>query len=127
MAGDEARRCFLLADYVHHILAIEVARLAEEELLIMVVVVLVIVELPRDVAIRSRRVVAHLDGHIVRVDHAPARKGAGALLDILLGVVAHTHREQLENLPTVVLVDRAFVVVLVVQPHQHAGVAGELH
>ena len=55
----------------------------------------------------------------------PAGEGAGALFDVLLGVVADAHREQLEQLAAVVLVDRTGVVLAVVQPVDHGRVARE--
>ena len=127
VARDEARGGFLLADYVHHILAVEVAPLAEEELVIVVMVIFIVVELPRDVSVRTGCVVAHLDGHVVRVDHAPASERPSALLDVLFGVVAHSHREEFQNFSAEVLVDRSLVIILIVQPHQHSGVARQVH
>ena len=127
VARDKARRGFLLADDVHHILAVEVAGFAEEMLIAVVVVGFIVVELPSDVAVGARGVVAHLYGHIVRVHHAPTGEGARALFDVFLCVVAHAHREQLQYFPAVVLVDGVFVIVLIIQPHQHARIAGQVH
>ena len=89
-------------------------------------VVFVELEVPGDAAIGPDRVSLGAQRHVLGVADGPARERAGGLLDVLLGVVADAHREQLEQLAPEVLVDRAPVVVVVVQPHDHRGVPGEL-
>ena len=65
--------------------------------------------------------------HVLRIADGPPGEGAGALLDVLLGIVAHAHGEELEDLSPIVLVDRSLMVILVVQPDDHRRVPGQLH
>ena len=83
--------------------------------------------LPCHVTIGPESVVAHPDGHVRHVGDCPAGERPRALLDVLFGVVTDAHREQLENLSTVVLVDVVLVVILVVQPQDHRRVLRELN
>ena len=117
MAGDEACGRGLLDDDVDYVPAVEIARLAEERLLTVVVVIFDELEIGRVVAHGVER---------QRLPERPAGEGAGSGLDVILRVVADTHREQLEQLTPVVLVDRALVIFIVVQPEDHGGIAGEL-
>ena len=55
---------------------------------------------------------------------APSRERPGALVDVVFGVVVHSHGEELQELAPPVLVGRPFVVVLVVEPEDHCGVFG---
>ena len=86
----------------------------------------VVLEVPGDAAERRERVLVRLHPHVVDVAQGPARECAGGLLHVVLIVVAHAHREELEQLPSVVLVDRAVVVVVVVEPEDHRWIAGQL-
>ena len=115
-----------LRDNLDDVLAVEVARLAQERLDSVVVVAGVVLEVPRDAAERRERVLVSLHPHVVDVAEGPARERAGGLLHVVLRVVAHAHREELQQLAAVVLVDRAVVIVVVVEPEDHRGVAGEL-
>ena len=123
---DEAGGAAVPADDLDDIFAVEVARLAQERLLAIVVIRFVVLELPRNIAVRAHRVVAHLQGHVFRVGDRPACERPGALLHVLLGVVADTHRKEFEYFPPVVLVDTAPVVVLVVEKEDHCRVSGKL-
>ena len=49
----------------------------------------------------------------------PARERAGGFTDVVLCVVAHSHREQLQQLPAKVLVGVVFDVLPVVQIDEH--------
>ena len=53
-------------------------------------------------------------------------KARAALLDVVLGVVADAHREELQQLSAVVLVDGALVVLVVVQPDDHRRIPRQL-
>ena len=90
-----------------------------------VVVVRPVFEVPRDRAVGIEGVLAGAHGHVIGVAQGPAGERAGALLDVLLRVVADAHREQLDQLAPVVLVHRLHVVVVVVQEEQHRRVRGE--
>ena len=66
----------------------------------------------------------------VRRRHIPAGEGAGADLNVVLGVVealvhADAQGEQLEELPSVVLVEVGLVALGVVQVIHHSGVGGQ--
>ena len=113
----------LLDDDVYNVLAIEIAALAEEGLFRVVVVVGPELELPRDAAVRPYRSPHSSQRHVLGVLDCPSRERARGLLDVLLGVVADPHREELEQLATVVLVDGVLVVVVVVQPVEHRGIS----
>ena len=60
-----------------------------------------------------------------RLPRVQPGEGAGALLDVLLGVVADAHGEEFQELAAKVLVDGVLVVVLVVQPDDHGRIPGE--
>ena len=92
-----------------------------------VVVLGAVLEVPGDTAVGPDRVAQAPQRHVLCVPERPTGEGAGALLDVLLGVAAHAHGEQLQELPAVVLVDRAVVVLVVVQPDDHGRVFGQLH
>ena len=65
-----------------------------------------------------------VQGH--RLPEGPTREGPRGHLDVVLRVVADAHREKLHELSPVVLVGIAVVVLVVVQPEDHARVAGEV-
>ena len=117
VAGDEARRGGLLDDDAHDVVAVEVAGLAQEGLLAVVVVVRAEDERRGVAAVRIQR--NGLRG-------GPAGEGARRVLDVLLAVVADAHGKQFEDFAAVVLVRGVFVILGVVQPVQHAGVAGQV-
>ena len=56
----------------------------------------------------------------------PAGEGAGALEDVGFGVVADAEGEEFEQFAAPVFVGGVLVVLVVVQPEDHGGVAGEL-
>ena len=85
-----------------------------------------VLELPGRAAVRPDRVLAGPQGHILGIAEGPSRKGPGALFDVVLGIVAYPHREQLQQLPAIVLVYGVLVVVVVVQPEEHGRVLGKL-
>ena len=108
----------LPTDDVDDVLAVEPARVAQEGLLGLVVVLLPVLESPVEAAYGEPGELG-LDG--------PSREGPGALPHVVLGVVAHAHAEQLQQLPAPVLVDRVGVVLVVVQPVDHRRALGQLH
>ena len=77
-------------------------------------------------AVDELRVVVAVRVERDRVLERPAGERPRALLDVGLGVVADPHREQLEDLAAVVLVDRLRVVLVVVQPVDHGRIAREV-
>ena len=121
LAGHEPGGGGLLADDVHHIAAIPGAGFAQESLVAVVVVGRVEAEGEGGAAIGEHR---HGGGQV------PAGKGAGAGLDVVLGVVelavfADAQGEQLQQFPPVVFVDRRLVAFDVVQVVEHGRVGGE--
>ena len=118
MTRDETGRRGLLADDVDYVLAIEVARIAEEGLLAFIMVVLAVLEVPIETS--------HREARQLRCDR-PACKRAGALEDIGLSVVALPHAEQFEKLAAPVLVRGVCVVLVIVQPVDHRRVLGNRH
>ena len=124
--ADEVRRCPLSADDCHDVLAVEVPRLTEERLFALVVVVGAVLEVPRDPAVRPDRVLHSAHRHVLDVAERPPGEGARGLLDVVFGVVADAHGEELQQLPTVVLVNVTVVVLVVVEPQQHRRVLGKL-
>ena len=60
------------------------------------------------------------------VAHVPAGEAAGGLLDVFLGVIAHTQAEQLHDLTGEVFVRVATAVGVAIQPDQHGWIAGDL-
>ena len=121
MAGDEAGGGLLAGDYFNDVVAIEVAGLAQEGLLVVVVVVGVVDEVG---LVASVGIARH------GVGDGPASEGAGGFLDVVLGVVgfavhADAQREQFQKLAAPVLVDGALVAHAVVQVEHHGRVTGE--
>ena len=116
----------MFADDPHDVLAIEVARLAEEGLLAVVVVLRTVAEVPGYAAIGPDRVFVGTHGHVFGVAHGPAGEGSGGGLDVVLAVVADAHGEQFQELTAVILVYRAVVVVVVVEPEDHRRVFRKL-
>ena len=90
-------------------------------------VIVTVFEVPEQSAIRPYRVLGPHKGHIFGVFYGPSGECPGTLLDVVLRVVAHTHREQLQDFPPVVLIDGPLVVRLIVQPDDHRGVLRELY
>ena len=76
-------------------------------------------------AVGPQGVVAGPHQHVLGIGDRPAREGSGAVLDVVLRVVADAHGEELQQLAAVVLVDRVLVVLAVVQPQDHRRVAGQ--
>ena len=102
LRGDELRRRPLRNDDVDDVFAVEATGLAEYGLLPVVVLVF-----------------AH---HEVEPILGPTGKGPRRLADVVLGVVADTHREHLEHLSTEVLVRVALQVLAVVEVDEHRRV-----
>ena len=63
--------------------------------------------------------------HEVQVLEVPPGERAGGLAHILLGVVAHTHREELHHLPGEVLVGRALHVHARIEVVEHRRIFGD--
>ena len=116
MAGDETGGSRLRNDDVDDVVAVEVAGAAEEGLLAVIVVIGAEVEMGGIEAVG-------VDGR--RLREGPAGEGACAVLDVVLRVVAHAHREQFQQFASIVLVGFAFAVLVVVQPVDHGRVHGE--
>ena len=122
MAGDEPGGGRLPAKDVNDILAVEIACVAQEGLFALVVVF--------RVEDKGRGVASvRLRGHAI--GERPAGESPGALFDIIFGVIefpihAHTQRKQLQQFPSVVLVDRVFMAKTVVQEIDHGRVLGNL-
>ena len=116
VADDETRAGFFLEDDVDDVEAVEVACATEELLLAEVML------LGTELELEEEAVVGH--ARDLRAQR-PAGEGAGALEDVLLGVVADAHREQLQQLAAPVLVGRALVVLVVVEPVNHGRVLGQ--
>ena len=104
-------------DDVDDVAAVEPARLAQEGLDPVVVLLLAALEAGVVVAVGIQG-----DG----LGECPARERAGRVLDVQLGVAADAHREELQQLASVVLVRLAAHVLVVVQPVDHGRVAREL-
>ena len=98
----------------------------QEALHAVVVIVVLVVEMPGDAPVGPDRVFQGAPRHVPDIPQRPSREGATALLDVVLGVVPDAHREQLQQLPAEVLVDRSVVIVVVVQPEDHGRVLGHL-
>src|SRR4030095_9662362 len=112
----------LLDNDVDNVLAIPVARLTQEGLHAVIMVSPVVDE------------AGGIDPIGVAGDGSadgPAREGAGTLFDVILRIVgvpvhAHSHREQLQELTAVVLVNGTLVAHAVVQVEDHTWVSGDL-
>jgi hypothetical protein len=52
----------------------------------------------------------------------PARERARSLANVMLGIAAHAHREQLEQLAAEVLVGVLLHVLAVIEIHEHRGI-----
>ena len=96
VAGQEPGRILLLDHDVNDVFAIEVAGLAQEMLFAVVVVFRLELIAPVETAHR-------LTGWLGA--DSPAGKGAGCFLNVVLGVVADAHGEQLQQLAAPVFVD----------------------
>ena len=106
-----------LSDYdLDYVLAVEAPRLPEKSLHAVIVVVRAVGELRPVLAVR-------VAGD--RLNEGPAGEAQACVLDVVLRIVAHAHREELEELAGVVLVGLALVVLLVVKPVQHGRISGE--
>ena len=114
---DEAPGRGLLHDDVDDVLAVEAPGVAQEGLLRVVVQLFAVDEARGVAAVRVER---------QRLLEGPAGEGVGRRLDVVFGVVAHAHREQLEQLAPVVFVGPVAEVLAVVQPVDHRRVAREL-
>ena len=105
-------------DDVDDVRTIEVATLAQEHLLAVVVEVRTELELPVESTIGLR-------GRNGRLE-TPTRKRPRAVLDVVLGVVADTHREELEQLAAVILVVHPLGIGVIVEPEDHGRIPGDL-
>src|SRR5262245_25065941 len=111
MVGQEAGGGWLLIDDINNVLTVEIPGVAQESLFAVIVVSGVVNEFCGIAAVG-------LSGNAV--GNGPSGKSPGAFLHILLGVVevavhAHTHGEQLQQLPSIVLVDSPFMAQAIVQ------------
>src|SRR5262249_40993809 len=113
-SGEKPTRSGLAHDDVDDVRAIEAAALTEELLLAVIVALRAKVKIPAEAAVG-------LDSRN-RVLERPAGKSTGAMLDVVLSVIANAHREQLEQLAAVILVVDILGVELVIQPEEHGGV-----
>ena len=118
MAGDEPGRGRMRTNDIYDVFPIEVARVAQEGLLLIVVVFFLVLEVPVEAAIR-------LAGN--HGGNSPAGEGPGAFPHVVFRVVPHAHAEQFQQLTAPVFVDRVGVVVAVVQPVNHGRVFGQGH
>ena len=118
MPGNEPGRSRMGANDIDDVLPVKVAGMPQESLFRRVVILLLILELPIEAAVGAA------GNH--RGD-SPAGKGPGTFPHIRLGIVAHAHGEQLQQLPPPVLVDRGGVIVAVVQPVDHRRIPGQGH
>src|SRR2546428_6800402 len=101
MAGDKPVTGGLLHNDVDNVLPVEVARMAQERLFAIIVIFLEVLEFPvPSVIVAAWRCVRY----------RPAGEGPGGLPDVRLRIVADSHAEQLQQLPTPVFVDRMRVV-----------------
>ena len=109
MSGYEPGRRRLPAYDVYYVLAVEASSVTEKGLLAVIVIIGPVLEAP---VLPPERLDEHLiDAECLElgVVHGPTCEGAGRLSDIVFGVVAHAHREQLQQLPAEVLVHRVTV------------------
>ena len=118
MARYEPRSRLLTGDDVYDVLAIEASAMAEKLFLAIVVVILAIQESGLEVPEGIQR---------QRLFECPAGEGSRGILDVVLGVVPYSHREQLQNLAAIVLVDGIPVILVVVEPVDHGRVARQLN
>src|SRR5262249_11930058 len=98
MARQEFRGSRLLHNDVDDVFAIKASRMAQEGLLAVVMVFGLIRKTPVEAA-QGQAWEFWADG--------PAGEGTRGLFDIVLAVVAHPHREQLQQLPAPVFIDGA--------------------
>src|SRR5439155_11476877 len=110
MPADEAPASRLLHDDIQDVLAVKPPAMPEKFLVAVIVVFRPILEFPGEAAIGGAGNLGF---------EGPAGEGARRLADVLLGVVAGTEAEQLEELASPVLVDRCPVVLVVVEPEHH--------
>src|SRR5215467_8887300 len=125
--ADEAGRRLLASNNNDDVLTVEPAGLAQEGFYTVVVVVVPVLEMPVDATVGPYGVPARPHRHILGVPQGPSGEGPGALLNVLLGVMANTHREKLQKLPAIVLVDCILVIVVVIQPDNHGRVFGQFY
>ena len=118
VAGQELGCRRLPHHYVDDVLSAEPSAVAQEFFLAVVVVFRLVLEAPVEPA---QRVAGYLGSD------GPAGERAGRLFNVVLGVVAHSHGEQLQQFPAPVLVDCSVVVPVVVQPVDHGRVLGQFH
>ena len=119
MAGDEPGGGRLPGNDVDNIVPVKPSSLAQEHLLAVIVVFWVVLELEGVALVGNKRIHSGRQG--------PTGKGPSRHLDVILRVVAHSHGEQLQQFPAVVLVDRVLVAVSVVQIDNHCGIPGQGH
>ena len=117
MPGQEAGGCRLIDYEIDDVLSVEVASVTQEGLLTVVVIFRTVLEAPVE---PTQRVAGYLGAD------GPAGKGAAGFLDVILGVVAHSHGEELQQLAAPVFINRAAVVAVVVQPEDHSGILRQL-
>ena len=126
LAGDEPTAGRVLTDDVQYVFSVEPAGLAQERLGAVVVVLGPVLELPVEAAVGPDGVPGGSGAHVVLVGYGPTGERTGAGLHVVLVIGPDAHGEQLQQLPAEVLVGRAFMVVLVVQPEDHCRVPGQL-
>lgn len=112
LAGDEARAGGLLQDDVDDVFAFEISGAAEESLHAVVVQLRPPGELDAimDQASRQHAVLRFqfaVHRRVAAVRKRPTGESPRSLLDVLLGIVAHSEREQLHNLSREILVGMA--------------------
>ena len=97
MPGDEISGRRLGANDIYDVVAVKISGMTQEGFLSVVVVLFLEFEFPVEPAVG-------LPGNHGR--KGPAGEGPRALPDIVFGIVAHAHAEQLQQLPAPILVDR---------------------
>ena len=83
--------------------------------------------MPSDAAVGPDGVLGGAHRHIFGVAQRPAGKGARGFLDVVFGVVADAHAEELQQFAPPVFVDSAVVVLLIIKPDNHRGIFGEVY
>ncbi len=104
-------------DDLYDVIAVEVSSLPQEYLLAVVMVLRPVLELEEISLVR----VEGWEGLM-----GPAGECSGGLLNVILGVVANPHGEELKELPAPVLVDGALMIIPVVQVDYHCGVSSQV-
>ena len=82
--------------------------------------------MPSDAPVGPDGVFGRPHRHIFGVAQRPAGKGARRLFDVVFGVVADAHAEELQQFAPPVFVDCAVVVLLIIKPDNHRRILGEV-